>query len=98
MVSRFRIWNCIKENLVETLTNTLKHSGADEFSLKISVMNKVIRAEFKDNGKGSDSFRKGTGLTAIEERTVLTDGKCIFPAQTDGFSVVNIFSLKEENV
>ena len=69
----FRIWNCIKENLVETLTNTLKHSGADEFSLKISVMNKVIR-------------------------TVLTDGKCIFPAQTDGFSVVNIFSLKEENV
>ena len=75
----FRIWNCIKENLVETLTNTLKHSGADEFSLKISVMNKVIRAEFKDNGKGSDSFRKGTGLTAIEERTVLTDGKCIFP-------------------
>ena len=87
-----------KENLVETLTNTLKHSGADEFSLKISVMNKVIRAEFKDNGKGSDSFRKGTGLTAIEERTVLTDGKCIFPAQTDGFSVVNIFSLKEENV
>ena len=94
----FRIWNCIKENLVETLTNTLKHSGADEFSLKISVMNKVIRAEFKDNGKGSDSFKKGTGLTAIEERTVLTDGKCIFPAQTDGFSVVNIFSLKEENV
>lgn len=94
----FRIWNCIKENLIETLTNTLKHSGADEFSLKISVMNKVIRAEFKDNGKGSDSFRKGTGLTAIEERTVLTDGKCIFPAQTDGFSVVNIFSLKEENV
>ena len=88
----------IKENLVETLTNTLKHSGADEFSLKISVMNKVIRAEFKDNGKGSDSFKKGTGLTAIEERTVLTDGKCIFPAQTDGFSVVNIFSLKEENV
>ena len=76
----FRIWNCIKENLVETLTNTLKHSGADEFSLKISVMNKVIRAVFKDNGKGSDSFRKGTGLTAIEERTVLTDGKCIFPA------------------
>ena len=29
----FRIWNCIKENLVETLTNTLKHSGADEFSV-----------------------------------------------------------------
>lgn len=94
----FPIWNCIKENLIETLTNTLKHSGANEFSLNISVMNKVIRAEFKDNGKGSDSFRKGTGLTAIEERTVLADGKCIFLMQPGGFSVVNIFSLKEENV
>ncbi|MFR2153384.1 MAG: hypothetical protein ACLS48_00700 [[Eubacterium] siraeum] len=60
-------------------------------------MNKVIRAEFKDNGNGSDSFRKGTGLTAIEERRCLRT-ESIFPAQTDGFSVVNIFSLKEENV
>ena len=58
----------------------------------------MIRAEFKDNGCGSDEFKKGTGLTAIEERTVLTDGKCIFPAQPDGFSVVNIFSLKEESI
>lgn len=91
----FQIWNCIKENLTETLTNTLKHSSADEFTLTISVMNKVIRAEFKDNGGGSDSFRKGTGLTAIEERTVLTDGKCIFLIQPDRFSVVNIFNIRE---
>ena len=63
-----------------------------------NVKGETEPGKFKDNGKGSDSFRKGTGLTAIEERTVLTDGKCIFPAQTDGFSVVNIFSLKEENV
>lgn len=94
----FRIWNCIKENLIETLTNTLKHSGANEFSLVISVMNKVIRAEFKDNGGGNEDFKKGTGLTAIEERTVLADGKCIFIMQPCGFSVINIFSLKEENV
>ena len=57
----------------------------------------MIRAEFKDNGGGSDSFRKGTGLTAIEERTVLTDGKCIFLIQPDRFSVVNIFNIREEN-
>lgn len=94
----FQIWNCIKENLIETLINTLKHSGAREFSLNISVMNKVIRVEFKDNGGGSNEFKKGTGLTAIEERTVLADGKCIFLMQPGSFSVVNIFSLKEENV
>lgn len=98
----FQIWNCIKENLTETLTNTLKHSGkhsgASEFLLSISIMNKVVRAEFKDNGGGNENFRKGTGLTAIEERTVLADGKCIFLSQPGGFSVVNIFSLKEENV
>lgn len=94
----FQVWNCIKENLIETLTNTLKHSVANEFSLTISVMNKVIRAEFKDNGGGNENFKKGTGLTAIEERTVLADGKCIFLAQPGGFSVVNIFSIKEDNV
>ena len=94
----FRIWNCIKENLIETLTNTLKHSGANEFSLVISVMNKVIRAEFKDNGGGNEDFKKGTGLTAIEERTVLADGKCIFLMQSSGFSVINVFNLREENV
>lgn len=93
----FQIWNCIKENLIETLTNTLKHSTADEFSLTISVMNKVIRTEYKDNGGGSDSFTKGTGLTAIEERTVLTDGKCFFLIQPDRFSVINIFNIREEN-
>ncbi len=92
----FQIWNCIKENLCESLTNTLKHSKATEFSLAISVMNKIIRAEFKDNGGGSGSFKKGTGLTAIDERTVLAGGKCIFLMQPSYFSVINIFGGQEE--
>ena len=94
----FQIWNCIKENLIEALTNMLKHSNGNEFTLSITVMNKVVRAEFKDNGGGSGDFKKGTGLTAIEERTVLADGKCVFLMQPGGFSVVNIFNLKEEKI
>lgn len=36
------IWKCLKENLTEAMTNTVKHSKADIFSLKIFVYNKKL--------------------------------------------------------
>ena len=81
---------------VESYDERLKRSAEDEdgyIRRTAEFFPKKEHLHILDIGIGT-----GTGLTAIEERTVLTDGKCIFPAQTDGFSVVNIFSLKEENV
>ena len=92
----FQIWNCIKENLVEAITNTLKHSKATEFSLTVTVLNKIIRAELRDNGGGSGSFKKSTGLTAIEERTVLAGGKCVFLMEPSYFAIINIFGNQEK--
>lgn len=89
----FPVWKCINENLNEALTNTLKHSNSSKFSLSISIMNKIIRAEFKDNGGATEIFKKGTGLSAIEERTVLAKGRCVFLSQADGFHIINIFNL-----
>ncbi|MGN0597161.1 MAG: hypothetical protein ACI4J1_07525, partial [Ruminiclostridium sp.] len=86
----------IKENLVEALTNTLKHSKATEFSLTVTVMNKIIRAELRDNGGGSGSIKKSTGLTAIEERTVLAGGKCVFLMEPSYFAIINIFGNQEK--
>lgn len=89
----FTVWKCIKDNLTECVTNTLKHSNGNEFSLKLSVMNKAVRAEYYDNGKCSGKFVKGMGLTAIEERTEQANGKCLFLQREDGFHTVNIFKL-----
>lgn len=88
-----QIWSCLKENLTEALTNTVKHSDATEFALRISVYNKIIRAEFFDNGSNSADYKKGMGLDAIEERTADCGGNCVVQSGSTGFKVINIFRI-----
>lgn len=86
------LWICIHDNLKESLTNLLKHSNATVFMLNITVFNKVIKVEYKDNGKSEGALVKNTGLEAIEERTVNAKGRCFFIKGEDGFCVTNIFT------
>lgn len=93
------IWNCLKENLIEALTNTVKHSNAGEFTLKIRVYDKMIRAEFADNGNAPsfNSFTgstKGMGLAGIEDRVTFCGGKCLFQCGAAGFRIINIFGVE----
>lgn len=85
------IWACIHDNLKECLTNILKHSNATEFVLSIQVFNKIIKVEYKDNGKSDKEFEKHLGLEAIEERTANCKGRCFFSKDENGFGVTNIF-------
>lgn len=87
------IWACIGDNLNEALTNALKHSGAACFTLEISVMNKVVKVEYRDNGKSDLPFEKGLGLEAIEERTIKANGRCFFEKSETGFVITNIFTI-----
>lgn len=87
------IWNCLKDNLTEALTNTIKHSDANEFLLKIRVYGKIIRAEFSDNGSGRSGFSKGMGLDGIEDRVSVCGGKCLFQYGVTGFKIINIFGV-----
>ena len=86
------VWTCIHDNLKECLTNVLKHSNATGFDMKIDVFKKIIKVEYKDNGKSSDSYEAGLGLEAIEERTIRANGRCFFLKGEDGFCVTNIFT------
>lgn len=88
------IRNCIKDNLTEALTNTIKHSNAGEFTLKIHAYDKIIRAEFSDNGTDAGVFSKGMGLSGIEDRTSLAGGKCLFQCGITGFRIINIFEVE----
>ena len=85
-------WACIHDNLKECLTNVLKHSNANEFTLDIKVFNKIIKVVYKDNGRSDKGFEKHLGLEAIEERTVNAQGKCFINKDVNGFSVINIFN------
>ena len=86
------LWACIHDNLKECLTNVLKHSNATEFHLSIDVFKKIIKVEYKDNGKSAETFTKGLGLEAIEERTVGVKGRCFFTKGGNGFCITNIFT------
>ncbi len=87
-----QIWNCLRENLTEAMTNTVKHTNASMFEFRIYIYNKIIRASFADNG-GAVSFQKGMGLEAMEERTVICGGTCIYECDVRGFKIINIFRL-----
>ncbi len=86
------IWSCIHDNLKECLTNLLKHSTATEFTLNIEVFKKIIKVEYKDNGRSEGAFEKDVGLEAIEERTVNAKGRCFISKGENGFCVTNIFT------
>lgn len=88
-----QIWSCLLENLTESLTNTVKHSSAERFSLRVSARSGLIRAEFSDNGSCGGQFVKGMGLEAIEDRTAVCGGKCFFRSGHGGFRTINVFYL-----
>ncbi len=86
------IWVCIQENLVESLTNLLKHSNARHFSVLISQKNRLIQARFRDNGHAGD-FRPGMGLSAMEERCAACRGRCVFEGTPEGFLTRMVFTV-----
>lgn len=88
-----QVWNCLKENLIEATANTVRHSEADHFSFRLFIYNKVVKAEFSDNGKGGGNFKKGMGMEAMEERTADCGGSCVFQKSAAGFRIVNVFRL-----
>ncbi len=88
-----QILSCIRENLAEALTNTIKHSNAKKFELKIRVYDKIIRVEFSDNGTDSSGFSKGMGLEGMEDRVTACGGKCLFQCGMTGFKIINIFGV-----
>jgi signal transduction histidine kinase len=54
------VWLCVFESLRETLTNLLKHSDANRFRISISQRNRLLTAEFSDNGR--DAFLQASGI------------------------------------
>lgn len=86
-------WKVIQENVTESLTNTMKYSDASYVSIDIKILNKMIRVEVKDNGKGADKIKKGLGIIGMEERTASINGKIIVDS-THGFSVTTLLPIQ----
>lgn len=87
-------WSIIMDNTKEALTNALKYSRATNLSVKLNVMNKIVKAEVRDNGVGASSIIKGMGLTGMTERTENAGGKLIVDGSS-GFSVIMLLPVSE---
>lgn len=85
------LWICIQENLKEALTNMLKHSSGDSFTLRIQVLQSAVRVEYADNGSCGEEIRPGLGLQAMEERTAGCGGRCIYGGGQSGFRIILVF-------
>jgi len=87
-------WKVIADNLGEALTNSLKYSSATAISLKIEVLNKLVKAEVSDNGRGAYFFKKGLGINGMEERSGRIGGKVVIDG-SKGFSVITLLPLED---
>ncbi len=87
-------WKIIHENLTEALTNSMKYAEATAVSIEIHVLNKLIKLEIKDNGKGAQKITKGLGIVGMEERTASINGTIIVDG-LEGFTVTMLFPTHE---
>lgn len=86
-------WEVIQKNITEALTNSLKYGKySTQITVNVNVLNKLVKVEVKDNGKGSEKIEKGLGMVGMEERAASIDGKVIVDG-TDGFSVTTLLPL-----
>ena len=100
------VWICVFENMLEALTNTLKHSQATLFLVSLKNSAGLLRVEFSDNGGKPDfssvfvqdgkEIQQGIGLQNMEERAALCYGRCFFRHEEDGFHIVMTFPRKGE--
>ncbi|MEW4279010.1 sensor histidine kinase [Priestia megaterium] len=88
-------WKIIHENITEAITNALKYAEATMISIELHVLNKMVKVEVKDNGKGAHLFQKGLGIAGMEERAASINGTVIVDG-ANGFSVTTLLPIGEK--
>lgn len=89
----FLQWTTIIEGVRELSTNSIKYSRGKKISVIVSVINKLIKIEVKDDGVGNSRIKKGMGLGNLEERLMSLGGNLILDGSF-GFSAIMILPVK----
>ena len=72
----------------EIITNTVRHAGASQLSLRMTEYDSGIRLEARDNGRGCIQAMPGNGLRGMRERLVACGGQVdIITAPGQGFAL-----------
>ncbi|WP_193433260.1 MULTISPECIES: sensor histidine kinase [Streptomyces] len=74
----------------ESLTNAIKHAGADRVWVDIHHADGMLRIAVTDNGKGGASVGAGSGLSGIERRLGTFDGVLAVSSPAGGPTMVTM--------
>lgn len=80
-------WELLESNLKEALTNVSRHSNATQIAVRLDGNVNYIRMQIMDNGKTTEPFKAGLGLSGMKDRIRAVGGT--LTVNTDnGFQIV----------
>jgi signal transduction histidine kinase len=81
----------------ELMNNSIKHSEANDIILTLKTYENLLSLQYQDNGKGFDlesmKKAKGLGMSGIENRVILLDGKLNIESSPGNGMCINIKTL-----
>lgn len=86
----------LESNIMEALTNAVKHSKASDIQIGIDIGRKNIRFYYKDNGIGCSNIKENIGLSGMRDR-VKNAGGIISIDGSNGFLIVCNLPVCKEN-
>ncbi len=83
---------CIREvydSVKETVTNTMRYSGAERIDIIIKFLNECLEIYIFDNGRGCSDIKENNGLSGIRRRIENIGGTVKFASiEGDGFTTM----------
>lgn len=71
----------------ESLTNTLKHSQANQCRIQIKPQMNTLHITIEDNGKSVHHWQEGNGMSGMRERVEILGGTLQFSSTETGFTL-----------
>lgn len=82
----------ILDNAYEAVSNSLRYAGCTRLTVRIHVMNRMVRCSILDNGVGCKEIVDGMGISGMRQRIREMNGILDFESE-DGFSVNMLLPL-----
>jgi signal transduction histidine kinase len=76
--------------VTESVTNAVRHSGADAISVRLLRENDLLRVEITDNGHGGADETAGSGIQGLRRRVAALDGRVSVHSPEGGPTVIGV--------
>ena len=81
----------------ESITNALRHGGADRIDIDIYQQDDILILKVQDNGVGCKDIQYGFGLKQMSERVAIINGTVTYDGHNGFLTVVKIPIQRGEN-